>query len=353
MSEQTKTKKLMTRRQTFGIAGLAGAGYVASRAAGFGDGSVSDGLTTAPADAATCTLAPEVTEGPFWVDEKLNRSDVTDGQSGVPLAITLNIVDSDDECSAYAGATVDIWHANPDGNYSDEPAGMGNDDTQGQTFLRGYQVSDAKGQVTFQTIYPGFYSGRTVHIHVRIRTFDGNSTTTNFTTQLFFDEATNNTVFASGNYSGGTRNTTNGSDMVYAEEQQDGNILLVPLTGSVANGYKGSVTVALSGLPASATGGSNDTTVDAKLTHVNFADRNGNRRLKLKIAADEAVKAEANVVRGNDTVAHKTIDKLKGTKTLEVPIKDSVDAGSAKLEVTLTDKVGNVHKLSRRVTIPA
>jgi protocatechuate 3,4-dioxygenase beta subunit len=351
MSEQTKTKRLMTRRQTFGLAGLAGAGYVAGRVAGVGDGSVADGLTASPADAATCTLAPQVTEGPFWVDEKLNRSDVTDGQSGVPLAITLNIVDSDDACSAYGGATVDIWHANPDGNYSDEPAGMGNDDTQGQTFLRGYQVSDADGQVTFKTIYPGFYSGRTVHIHVRIRTFDGNNTTTNFTTQLFFDETTNGTVFASGGYSGGSRNTTNASDTVYAEEQQDGNVLLVPLTGSVANGYKGTVTVALSGLPASSTGGSNDTTVDAKLTDVDFADSSGNRRLKLKITADEAVKAEAKVVRGNDTLGHKTIDKLKGTKTLEVPIGDDVDAGTAKLKLTLTDKVGNVRKITRQTRI--
>jgi protocatechuate 3,4-dioxygenase beta subunit len=351
MSEQTQTKKLMTRRQTFGLAGLAGAGYVASRAAGFGDGSVADPVGAARADAATCALAPLVTEGPFWVDEKLNRSDITDGQSGVPLAITLNVVDADDDCSAYAGATVDVWHANPDGNYSDEPAGMGNDDTEGQTFLRGYQVSDSKGQVTFKTIYPGFYSGRTVHIHVRVRTFDGNNTTTNFTTQLFFDESTNSTVFASGDYSGGSRNTTNATDSVYTEEQQDGNVLLVPLTGGVANGYSGEATVALSGLPASSTGGSNDTSVDAKLTHVDFADRNGNRRLKLKIASDEAVKAEAKVVRGNDTIAHKTIDKLTGKKTLELPIPDSVEAGSANLKLTLTDKVGNVRTIARRTRI--
>ncbi len=323
---------------------------MASRAAGFGDGKVDDGLSTADAMAATCTLAPQVTEGPFWVDEKLNRSDVTGGQSGVPLEITLNIVDLSDDCSAYEGATVDIWHANPDGNYSDEPAGQGNDNTQGETWLRGYQVSDASGQVKFQTIYPGFYSGRTVHIHVRVRTFDGDNTTTNFTTQLFFDESVNNAVYANGSgYGGGTRNTTNSTDGVYADEQSQGNVLLLPLAGSVSNGYSGEGTIALSGLPA---GSSNDTKVDAKLKSVDFAERGGKRRLKLKIAADETVNAQAKIVRDHGTIAHKTINGLSGTKTLEVHIGDSVDAGRARLNLTLTDEVGNVRKLSRGLKIP-
>ena len=349
MSETT-TKRRMTRRQSFGLAGLAGAGYVASRAAGFGDGKVADGLTAADAQAATCTVAPQVTQGPFWVDEQLNRSDITGGQSGVPLEIKLNIVDADDGCSAYQGATVDIWHANPDGNYSDEPAGQGNDDTQGQTWLRGYQVSDADGQVTFQTIYPGFYSGRTVHIHVRIRTFDGSNTTTNVTTQLFFEESVNDAVYTNGSgYSSGSRNTTNSTDGVYAQEETQGNVLLVPLSGSVSNGYSGEGTIALSGLPA---GTSNDTTVDATLAKVSSSDHKGNRKLKLKIAADETVNAVAKITRGKDTIAHKTINGLNGTKTLEIPIKDSVEAGSAKLKLTLTDTVGNVSKLSKRVTIP-
>jgi protocatechuate 3,4-dioxygenase beta subunit len=343
------TKRVMTRRQTFGLAGLAGAGYVASRAAGFGDGKVEDGLTVSDATAASCTPAPTATEGPFWVDEKLNRSDITGGQSGVPLAITLNIVDLSDDCSAYEGATVDIWHANPAGSYSDEPAGMGNANTVGETWLRGYQVSDSKGQVKFATVYPGFYSGRTVHIHVRVRTFDGDNTTTNFTTQLFFDESDNGAVYASSGYSAGSRNTTNSTDSVYAGEVSQGNVLLIPLAGSVSNGYSGEGTVALSGLPA---GSSNDTKVDAKLKSADFAERSGKRRLKVKIAADEAVKAQARLVRGSDTIAHKTIEKLEGTKTLEVLIGDSVDAGSAKLNLTLTDEVGNVRKLSRGVKIP-
>jgi protocatechuate 3,4-dioxygenase beta subunit len=344
------TKRVMTRRQTFGLAGLAGAGYVASRAAGFGDGNVSDGLTATNATAATCSPAPNATEGPFWVDEKLNRSDITGGLSGVPLGITLNIVDLDDGCSAYEGATVDIWHASPDGNYSDEPAGQGNDDTQGETWLRGYQVSDAKGQVKFQTIYPGFYSGRTVHIHVRVRTFDGDNTTTNFTTQLFFEESDNNAVYTNGSgYNSGTRNTTNSTDGIYAGEVTQGNVLLIPLTGSVSNGYSGAGTIALSGLPA---GSSNDTKVDAKLVSDKFAEKGGKRRLKLKIAADEAVKAEAKLIRGHATLAHKTINGLNGTNTLEVLIGDSVEGGSAKLKLTLTDDVGNVRKLSRGVKIP-
>ena len=341
--------KRITRRQTLGLAGLAGAGYVAGRAAGIGGGGA-DGLGTAPAAAASCALAPSVTEGPFWVDEKLNRSDVTGGQSGVPLEVKLTIVDADDDCSAYQGATVDIWHANPAGNYSDEPAGMGNDDTQGQTWLRGYQVSNANGVVTFETIWPGFYTGRTCHIHVRVRTFDASSNaTTNFTTQLFFDETDNNAVFATSAYNTGSR-TTNAQDGIYAQEVQAGNLLMLTPSGSVANGYSAAATIALSGLPA---GTSNDTTVDASLKSAKFGRRGGQRQLVIKLTADETVAAQAKLLRGGKALAHKNIDGLAaGAPKLAIPIAEKVDGGKAKLELTLTDKTGNTKTVKKTVDVP-
>jgi protocatechuate 3,4-dioxygenase beta subunit len=138
------------------------------------------------ADAATvCSVnTPTVTEGPYWVDEKLFRSDIrTDPATGVvrqgiPLALTINVVNSNANCAALAGAYVDIWHCDAIGIYSDESTynpggGTGAVSTTGQKFLRGYQITDANGHVQFTTIYPGWYSGRTIHIHVRIRTFNG------------------------------------------------------------------------------------------------------------------------------------------------------------------------------------
>jgi protocatechuate 3,4-dioxygenase beta subunit len=340
----------LTRRQTIGLAGLAGAGYVAGRAVGIGDGSTPDGLGADPAGAATCVVAPEVTEGPFWEDEKLERSDVTGGQSGVPLALKITIVDLDDNCSAYEGAWVDIWHANADGNYSDEPAGMGNDNTLGQTWLRGYQVTNASGVVDFQTIWPGFYTGRACHIHVRVRTFDGNSnTTTNAVTQLFFNEDKNSTVFATSAYNTGSR-TTNAQDSIYAEEQQQGNLLLLDPSGSVGNGYSTEATIALTGLPA---GTSNDTKVDATLKKAKFTERTGERQLELKLDADETVNAKAKLLRGGKTIAHKNIDGLAaGTPKLAIPIREKVEGGGAKLELTLVDKTGNKKTIKKNVDVP-
>src|SRR5947199_223313 len=102
-------------------------------------------------------------------------------------------------CAPLAGALIDIWHCDAIGIYSDESAynpggGTGTVVTTGQKFLRGYQVTDDSGQVKFLTIYPGWYSGRTIHIHVRVRTYSGSTLLDNYVTQLFFDETLNNTV---------------------------------------------------------------------------------------------------------------------------------------------------------------
>src|SRR5262245_59018564 len=153
------------------------------------------------ADTIVCVATtPTVTEGPYWVDEKLFRSDIrTDpstgvARAGVPLTVTINVQNlSSGSCTPLAGAYVDIWHCDAKGIYSDEGTynpggGTCTVNTSGQKFLRGYQITDTDGKVTFTTIYPGWYSGRTIHIHMRVRTYSGSTVLSNFVTQIFFDE---------------------------------------------------------------------------------------------------------------------------------------------------------------------
>ena len=166
-----------------------------------------------------CVLSPQMTEGPYWVDDKLNRSDVridpSDGTTkpGLPVNLTINLYDViGTGCSQLSGAMVDIWHCDAGGIYSDVAA----NNSVGKKFFRGYQITNTAGQVNFTTIYPGWYSGRAVHIHVRIRTYNGTTLLGNFTTQLFFDDSITDTVFQSAPYNTrNTRDTRNANDMVY------------------------------------------------------------------------------------------------------------------------------------------
>jgi uncharacterized protein (TIGR03437 family) len=191
------------------------------------------------------------------VEEQLFRSDIrTDpstgvARAGIPLALTITVADSNTSCAPLVGAYIDIWHCDAAGIYSDESTynpggGTGNVNTSGQKFLRGYQITDSNGQVRFTTIYPGWYSGRTIHIHVRIRTYNGSTTLTNYTTQIFFDEAVNNTVLAQSPYNKRTtaRDTTNASDMVYSAAPN--NTLMLATATQSGSGYAATITIDLS-----------------------------------------------------------------------------------------------------------
>src|SRR5262245_21461054 len=167
---------------------------------------------------------PTETEGPFWEDEGLNRTDVrahSDGtlvQAGLPLYLTVSVSTLYlNTARPLANAYVDIWHCNAFGAYSDEPAGMGNPNTLGQNWLRGYQMTSNRGLVYFTTIYPGWYNGRTAHIHARVRTYSGTSTTRNMTTQFFFDDTITDQVYSqfSPYNTRGARGTRNSNDIVY------------------------------------------------------------------------------------------------------------------------------------------
>ena len=190
-----------------------------------------------------CTLTPETTEGPYWVDERLRRSDVTDGQSGVPLTLALGVYEADAARSPYPGAVIDIWQANALGLYSDQPQ-QPRADTGGQTFLRGCQISGNDGAVEFRTIYPGWYEGRALHVHVRVRTFAANEMTFTFTTQVFFAEETNAAVL--GTYPYNQRSdpdTTNATDSIFVPE------LIATTQGDPEYGFAAAFGIRLSGLP--------------------------------------------------------------------------------------------------------
>ena len=191
-----------------------------------------------------CTVTPSLTEGPYFVDERLNRSDIrSDPTTGVlrpGVALTMRMqlsqISSVAGCTPLVGALVDTWHCDAAGAYSDISA----QNSRGQRFLRGYQISDANGQVQFTTIYPGRYQGRAVHIHFKVRTNPGSSSGLEFTSQLFFDEALTDIVHAQSPYaSKGRRDTLNSRDGIYSS---GGTQLLLPLSAS-DGGYDGTMYV--------------------------------------------------------------------------------------------------------------
>ncbi|GAA4217868.1 intradiol ring-cleavage dioxygenase [Sagittula marina] len=157
-----------------------------------------------------CMVMPEVTEGPFYLDPKLVRNDITEDRQGRPMRLQLQVVTAD--CAPVKDARVDVWHCDAEGAYSGV-SNFGGVDTRDKTFLRGTQISDARGIVTFQTIYPGWYRGRTTHIHYKIFLNDR----TVVTSQLFFPDATSEYLFRNVppyNSRGATRDTMNGDDSI-------------------------------------------------------------------------------------------------------------------------------------------
>ncbi|MFB9980637.1 intradiol ring-cleavage dioxygenase [Mesorhizobium kowhaii] len=207
----------LSRRKALGlIAVTAGGGAFLPAAAiatqsSAGKASSYAGLALFETGAGVCAITPEVTEGPFYFDPKLERADVTEGKKGLALTVRLQVVDA--ACRPLAGARVDIWHCDAQGAYSGYPGqGDGRDvDTSGQTFLRGWQKTDASGIVSFATIYPGWYRGRTTHIHFKV--FPDDSSV--MTGQLFFPDSLSEQIFttvAPYNDRPGKRDTSNASD---------------------------------------------------------------------------------------------------------------------------------------------
>ena len=168
----------------------------------------------------SCVLTPAQTEGPYFVDERLERADIrvdpADGSTrpGAPLVLRLRVASLDGgRCVPVAAAIVNVWHCDAQGIYSDvNNMAFG---TRGSKFLRGYQVTDAEGRVTFRTIYPGAYPGRAVHVHFKVRA-KANGSPREFTSQLYFDDALTDRVHREPPYGGlAEPRTRNAADGLY------------------------------------------------------------------------------------------------------------------------------------------
>jgi protocatechuate 3,4-dioxygenase beta subunit len=200
--------------------------------------------TTGGASSGSCTVAPTETEGPFptHTPSSYVRSDITDGKAGYKLTATLTITNSNSSCAALAGAIVDIWHCDAEGNYSEYGgSGMQSTNYTAVHFLRGRQTTDANGQVTFTTIFPGWYSGRTTHIHVHVYSANGTSLKV---TQIAFPEGTGSAVAAVNGYAKGlTGYTSYKNDNVFSDDTAG--IELATVTGSTTAGFQLAFTVAV------------------------------------------------------------------------------------------------------------
>lgn len=189
------------------------------------------------ADEVACRPLPEQTEGPYHRAVHPQRTDITEGRPGVPLQLALRLLDADGR-TPLVGAVVDVWQADAGGRYSGFlPMPVTSDDAPLQaenvpddlvapqeTFLRGSQRTDDDGVCMFETIWPGWYSGRTVHIHASARLADRRSATT----QLYFPDELNDEVLARPEYRDdrGARDTTNATDSIYADGGQAGTLRL-------------------------------------------------------------------------------------------------------------------------------
>jgi protocatechuate 3,4-dioxygenase beta subunit len=360
-SDTTTPHTPVTRRQAVGVAGAAGAALLLAKVSGPDRLLGSLGMNeSAQAATTSCVLIPAKTEGPYFVDEKLNRSDIRtdpgDGsaQAGTPLNLTMVVVRADASCAPVEGAVVDIWHANAAGRYSD----IASEGTAGRRFLRGLQATDASGQAAFTTIFPGWYSGRAVHIHFKVRVFSGSATTYEFNSQLFFEPATANTIYAASPYSSrGTPNVANAADQIYGS---DGAKLLVALSPNAGGGYDGTFVVGLSGLPAvgggtgAGTGTGSANRVAAALSATKFRRTASHRRiLRATSTVGETVKVRARLSRNGATIAARAVTGVtSGVRGIDLTVPRATAGGSARLTMTYTDSAGLAKTVRKTVTIP-
>jgi protocatechuate 3,4-dioxygenase beta subunit len=216
----------LSRRETLLAAGgLIAAALIpeAASAAGTGPEAVASG-------AISCVLTPELTEGPYYVPAEKVRRNITEGRPGAPLDLRLTVVDAS-TCKAIKSAVVDIWHADAGGVYSGAVAG-----NSGTNFMRGIQKTDSSGLARFISVYPGWYQGRAVHIHVKVHL----GGTVVHTGQFFFNDALTDAVYKRSPYAArGSRDTRNAADSIY---RNGGSRSMLRVT-RLGTGYRGAITM--------------------------------------------------------------------------------------------------------------
>jgi protocatechuate 3,4-dioxygenase beta subunit len=238
------------------LGGLAATALLASCADDLGAGNAAaelaaeDGNAEAIAESSdavgTCTAYPRQMEGPFYLDLDLVRRDITEGKPGAPLQIIVEVLRRSNGCSPISGAAVDLWHCDAKGWYSGYPEQGDNHnvDTSGKKFLRGTQITGADtalgpGKARFDTIYPGYYRGRTTHTHFKVHLPGGFQITTS---QMYFPEDVTAAIYDTGAYAArGQKDTSNNADGIFRRNRpplvaitQQGSIYVATLTITVA-----------------------------------------------------------------------------------------------------------------------
>jgi protocatechuate 3,4-dioxygenase beta subunit len=199
MADSTFTRRSSLVRLGGLVAGALGVAGWEAASSGAGPAAVASGEVS-------CVLAPEQTEGPYYIPDELVRRNITEGRPGTPLLLRAFVVDAS-TCRAIRNAAVDVWHADAGGVYSGFGAGASS-----RTFMRGIQRTNAKGLALFRTVYPGWYPGRTVHIHVKVH-LGGNVVHTG---QLYFPDPTTDAAYRKAPYaSRPNRTTRNAGDAIY------------------------------------------------------------------------------------------------------------------------------------------
>ncbi|GGQ46450.1 intradiol ring-cleavage dioxygenase [Streptomyces asoensis] len=239
-------------RRTVLVASGATAAALAVGAAATPEAPTTDTADAAPvAAAAVCTLTKEMTEGPYYLDGQYVRADVTEGKAGVPLKLTLTVVD-DDTCVPLSNALVEIWHCDALGEYSGFVGNNGHSEPDDGTFLRGGVLTNASGVANITTVYPGWYRGRCIHIHVKVHTnvtLTSNGSFTGgqelHTGQLFINETITTAVAKVSPYStNAVPRTTLAQDSIYDDGGAASGLLTLTALGSTTSaGYTGTLTL--------------------------------------------------------------------------------------------------------------
>ena len=246
----------LSRRDLLGFAAKGAASVVVSQSllasCAAASSSITDTTNTTATGTTTtggtaCVRTAALTEGPFFVDEKVNRSDIRKDpvtgvvSAGIPLALTFNVERvASSACTPLTGAYLDVWHCDSTGTYSDVSGSS-------KKFLRGYQITDANGVASFTTIYPGWYDGRAVHIHFKLRLYAGTTKSYEFTSQFFFNDAFTDSVYTKSPYSArSARDIRNANDGIYNGLSANDKAALTLTTSPAAAGYAGVINLGVS-----------------------------------------------------------------------------------------------------------
>jgi protocatechuate 3,4-dioxygenase beta subunit len=220
--------RVLGRRQALAILGMSGVALSVAGSAGVAAATPAGRA----ADCVDCVVKPEMTEGPYFVDEGLNRSDIrsdpSDGtvSAGTTFALGMRVLRiAGSRCTPLPGAIVDVWHCDALGSYSD----IAQEGTSGKKYLRGYQLTDRAGHVRFTTVLPGWYRGRTVHIHIKVRATGTDGNPYEFTSQLYYTEEFKAEYLTADPYAAkGAPDTTHAQDGIYTAGGAGDQMLLHP-----------------------------------------------------------------------------------------------------------------------------